>query len=334
MIRFPAEWEPQDGVIITFPHANSDWEPYLDEATQTFVEIACAIARFQKCLIVCDSKERVSKLLPENPNFLFIEIPTNDTWCRDYGPISIEKEGNPTCLDFVFDGWGGKFDAALDNRVNGVLKQNHLINTLESHPEFILEGGSIESDGQGTLLSTTACLLNPNRNADLSKKEIETYLKNTVGSERFLWLESGFLIGDDTDSHIDMLARFIAEDTIMYVRCENPSDSHYESLKKMEEELQNFRTHKGKPYTLVPLPFPDEIRFDEERLPASYANFLMINDAVLIPVYNVPQDSEAIRIFEESFKGKEIIAIDCSVLIRQHGSLHCSTMQLPKGTLN
>lgn len=334
MTRFPAEWEPQDGVMITFPHANSDWAPYLEEATQTFIEIATAIARFETCLIVCDNIERIRKLLPENPNFIFAAIPTNDTWCRDYGPLTIEREGQIKCLDFIFDGWGGKFDASLDNRVNTTLESLNHFPPLLSHSGFILEGGSIESDGRGTLLTTTACLLNKNRNAGYSQTQIETYLTDALGSEHFLWLQSGFLMGDDTDSHIDMLARLISEEAIMYVACEDQNDPHYEALKQMERELQEFRTKDGKPYTLVPLPFPEEIFFDEERLPASYANFLIINGAVLLPIYNVLQDSEAICIFEGRFPEHEIIPIDCSVLIRQHGSLHCSTMQLPKGVLS
>lgn len=333
MIRFPAEWESQDGVMITFPHADSDWLPYLDEATETFIEIANAIARFEKCLIVCDNRERIRKLLPENPHFIFAEIPTNDTWCRDYGPLAIEQNGEMRCLDFTFDGWGGKFDASLDNRVTRVLECMKYLPALLSHSGFILEGGSIESDGEGTLLTTTACLLNKNRNAEYSQAQIEAYLKDALGSDHFLWLHSGFLVGDDTDSHIDMLARLIAKETIMYVRCEDVNNIHYEALKQMEGELQEFRTKEGKPYQLIPLPFPDSIFFEAEQLPASYANFLIINGAVLVPIYGVLQDQEALRIFQESFPGKEIIPIDCSVLIRQHGSLHCSTMQLPKGTL-
>jgi len=214
----------------------------------------------------------------------FIEIPTNDTWIRDYGYISIEEDGEKKLLDFTFDGWGGKFEASLDNSVNSTLHQKGYIGItpLESI-DFVLEGGSIESDGEGTILTTSACLCNQNRNGGLDKEAVEAKLKTYLGAQRVLWLDHGYLAGDDTDSHIDTLARFVNKETITYVKCDNQEDEHYEALQQMEKQLQTFTTLEGKPYTLVPLPMTDPIYNQKnERLPATYANFFICNDALSI----------------------------------------------------
>ena len=199
--------------------------------------------------------------------------------------------------------------------------------------DFILEGGAIESDGKGTLLTTSECMLNFNRNF-LSQNETEIHLKYYFGIKRFLWLFNGYLAGDDTDSHIDTLVRFCNENTIAYVKCDDEKDEHFQSLKKMEIELQAFKQVNGKPYNLIALPFPKAI-FDEDgqRLPATYANFLIINGAVLVPIYNVPQDESALKILKQVFPERAIIGIDCNALILQHGSLHCVTMQYPIGII-
>lgn len=196
--------------------------------------------------------------------------------------------------------------------------------------DFVFEGGSIESNGAGVLLTTEECLLTPTRNPQFSKSEIETYLKEKFGAHTVLWLAHGFLAGDDTDSHIDTLARFVDEHTIAYVQCCDENDLHYAELQAMEHELQAFRQPNGKPYNLIALPMTPPI-FDEEgeRLPATYANFLIINGAVLVPVYNCATDNEALQILQTAFPTREIVPVDCSVLITQHGSLHCVTMQFP-----
>jgi agmatine/peptidylarginine deiminase len=195
----------------------------------------------------------------------------------------------------------------------------------------VFEGGSIESNGAGVLLTTEECLLSKERNPQFSKQEIENYLKEKFGAHTVLWLSHGFLAGDDTDSHIDTLARFVDDHTIAYVQCNDENDLHYTELQAMERELQDFRMPNGKPYRLLALPMTPPI-FDEdgERLPATYANFLIINTAVLVPVYNCATDAEALRILQQAFPTREIVPIDCSVLITQHGSLHCVTMQFPE----
>ncbi len=311
--RLPAEWEPQGAVLLAWPHAGTDWAPVLDEAVKTFDAIATAIERFQPVL----------KVRPDA-----FAIPTNDTWSRDFGPVTIEEGGKPVLLDFTFNGWGGKFEAGLDNAVTRYLHACGAFGATELRTvDLVLEGGSIESDGAGTLLTTTECLLNPNRNPHLSKAQIEERLRNELGVEKILWLENGYLAGDDTDAHIDTLARLCPNNTIVYVACDDPSDEHFAALKAMELELMQFPG-----YRLLPLPWP-KAKFDDDghRLPATYANFLVINRAVLVPTYNDPADTDALDVVGKAFPGREIIGIDCSTLILQHGSLHCVTMQIPKG---
>jgi len=328
--RVPAEWEKQRAVLMAFPHPNSDWAEDLKGALTPFIRIAQAIAYQEPVYIICDDTEAISGLFCSTRNMSFIEIPTNDTWTRDYGYISIIENGEIKLLDFTFDGWGGKFEAGLDNALNQTLHQKGYLGTtpLESI-DFVLEGGSIESDGEGTILTTSACLCHPNRNGGLSKIELEQRLSSYLGATRILWLDHGYLAGDDTDSHIDTLARFISKDTIVYVRCEDQEDEHYEALKKMEEQLQSFTTTKGNAYTLIPLPLPTaKYNAHGDRLPATYANFLISNGALIYPTYSVPEDKKAHDIFKNFFPKREIIPINCNKLIEQGGSLHCSTMQI------
>ena len=335
MKRVPAEWEKQRCVLMSFPHEETDWydpaDPKsLDEALSPFIRIAQAIAYKEPVYILCRDKKRIADMFCSTFNMIFWEIPTNDTWIRDYGYISIEENGERKLLDFTFDGWGGKFEAALDNAVNQTLYKTGLMGTTPLETiDFILEGGSIESDGDRTILTTSQCLCNPNRNGGLSKAEVEKYLQVYLGAERILWLDHGYLAGDDTDSHIDTLARFVDKETIAYVKCDDKEDEHYEALLAMEEQIKGFRTQAGNPYRLVPLPMC-EAKYDREgnRLPATYANFLIANDALIYPTYQAPQDKEAGETFKALFPTREIIPVNCLKLIEQGGSLHCSTMQI------
>ena len=331
----PAEWEKQRLVLMSFPHEETDWydskDPSsLESALSPFIRIAQAIAYGEPVYIICKNREKIASMFCSTHNMTFIELPTNDTWIRDYGYISIAENSEIKLLDFTFDGWGSKFGASLDNAVNRTLHQKGYmgITSLESI-DFVLEGGSIESDGEGTILTTSACLCNPNRNGGLSKEVIENELKNKLGAERILWLDHGFLAGDDTDSHVDTLARFVNSHTIVYVQCKDKEDEHYEALKKMEKELQGFRTSEGDKYCLIPLPMCNAV-YDEEgqRLPATYVNFLITNDALIYPTYGDEQDHEAGEIFKTLFPGREIIPVNCRKLIEEGGSLHCSTMQI------
>ena len=326
--RLPSEFEAQSFVQLIFPHAQSDWMPYLEEASQTFAAITAAIAKYEQCLIICDNIKRVQSYFNDYANLSFIQYQSNDTWARDCSAITIFEEGEAAILDFTFNGWGGKFEATLDNDMTSSIASfyDKSVKTID----LVLEGGAIESNGDGILLTTSQCLLNPNRNPHLSKEEIEAKLNYHFGTQKILWLEHGYLSGDDTDSHIDTLARFVSKESIMYVQCTDSEDEHYQALHAMEKELYTLRDQSGKAFHLIPLPMCEAIYFDGERLPATYANFLLINHSVLVPTYNTPQDGKALEIFQQTFPKREIIAVDCSVLIRQHGSLHCVTMQFPK----
>ena len=302
-----AEWEHQSGIQLTWPHKDTDWAPILPEITAVYEEMAREISKREPLIIVDD-------------------IPHNDTWARDHGFITVEENGQLVLLDFCFNGWGEKFEATLDNAINRQLYDRGIVKGIyEDHLDFVLEGGSIESDGKGTVFTTSCCLLAPHRNQPLSQQEIEDKLKQYLGAERIVWIHHGSLIGDDTDGHIDTLVRICPDDTLLYIG----GDDDHPDLALMEEELRTFRTLDDKPYRLLKLPLPHPI-FDEEgqRLPATYANYLVLNGAVLVPTYHQPDlDQEALSIVGQAFPDREIVGIDCRAVIQQHGSLHCCTMQ-------
>ena len=341
----PAEWAPQSAILISWPHAETDWADILDEVTECYVRMAYAIAAHQPLIILVveglDVSSLLEKRLPQAvfSNITFVVVPkTNDTWVRDYGFLTVQSTGGAELMDFRFNGWGGKFKAEHDNAANHLLFETQL---LRGHYvdalDFELEGGGIESDGCSTLLTTAECLLNPNRRRQgdavptSDKAQVEALLKERLGVERILWLHHGYLAGDDTDSHIDTLARLCPNDTIIYVQCTDTADEHYEALAAMEQELQAFRTLEDKPYRLIPVPLPDACYDEEDRLPATYANFLIMNKVVLVPTYAQPEkDALALKNIQKAFPEREIIGVDCRALIRQHGSLHCATMQFPR----
>lgn len=336
--HLPAEWHPQSGIQLTWPHAGTDWSHMLKEVQECFINIAREITKREIVFIVTPEPEDVRKQLAGNVNMenvRFLECETNDTWARDHGAITMIDGGTPSLLDFTFNGWGLKFASDLDNRITRHAVDAKALNgQYVNRLGFVLEGGSIESDGMGTLLTTSECLLSPNRNGQLNKVEIEEYLKSTFHLQKVLWLDHGYLAGDDTDSHIDTLARFCSTDTIAYVKCEDTEDEHYEALHAMEEQLKTFQTLAGEPYRLLALPMADKIEDDCERLPATYANFLIMNNAILYPTYNQPEnDRKAGEVLQEAFPDHQIVGIDCRALIKQHGSLHCVTMQYPLGVI-
>lgn len=340
--HLPAEWFPQSGVQLTWPHADTDWAYILPEVEECYVRMALEIALRERLLIITPHPEEVEQLLHERlpqralDNITLHKADTNDTWARDHGFITLIGDTEPTLLDFQFNGWGKKFEATLDNQICRRMNEQHILRgAYQDHLDFVLEGGSIESDGRGTILTTSQCLMAPNRNQPLSQAEIEEKLLSTLHAQRVLWLDHGYLAGDDTDSHIDTLARFCSVDTIAYVQCQDKEDEHYEELHLMEEQLKTFRTADDKPFTLVPLPMGPK-RYDEDgmRLPSTYANFLIINETVLMPTYGDKDlDEQATRQLRKAFPKHDIVGIDCQVLIQQHGSLHCCTMQFPVGVV-
>lgn len=338
-ILLPAEWHKQSAVQLTWPHMDTDWRPYLKEAQACFTEIAREVSKRERLLIVCqDCAEVRSSLVNCNlRNITFAQAPSNDTWARDHGGITIYENDKPVVLDFGFNGWGEKFNFALDNQINRELKRQNIFARdveLRDKNDFILEGGSIDSDGAGTLITTGQCLLSPKRNPKYSKEQLSAYLCECFGLERVIWLVHGNLVGDDTDGHVDTLVKFCSPDTLAYVQCLDESDCHYRELKLMEDELKSLRTKDARPYKLIPLPLPSPCYEGHERLPAAYANFLIINEAVLVPIYGVAQDELALARLKGVFPDREVIGINCRALIKQHGSLHCVTMQYPEGVFN
>ena len=395
----PAEWEPQSAVMLTWPHADTDWKPYLPEITATYIQLADVITRYELLLVATTDKSATRQTLhdalpaEQMKRVLLYEVDSNDTWARDHGPITmvLRQKQNTwmvpiRLLDFKFNGWGEKFKWQKDNAINRQLYYQAAFNAdLENHRGFVLEGGSIESDGKGTLFTTSQCLLAPHRNQPFTRENIDMQLKNFFNLRQVVWLDHGNLIGDDTDGHIDTIVRVAPHDTLLYIGCDDPADEQYEDFQALEKQLHTLLTFEGYPYRLIKLPMPDPVydngeqlitkapdgtlknaftgeiyeekRIGKEigcskdcqndcekkcktvslgdRLPATYANFLIINKAVIYPTYNQPKkDEEAKRQIQLAFPDREIIGVDSLTIIRQHGSIHCLTMQLPEGAVN
>ena len=336
---FATEWDQQDGILIAWPHAGTDWAYMLDEVTACYVELSKAILQDdERLVIVAPDGDEVRAALGADVDWQridIVELPTNDTWVRDYGPITINRDGDTMLTDFTYNAWGMKFAADCDNLVTSRLKEfGFLKMPLLNCRDLILEGGSIETDGKGAVMTTTCCLTAPNRNDALTRKQLEQALLERLGCHKMLWVNHGELAGDDTDGHIDTLARFAPDGVILYTGCDDPGDEHFETLKLMEEDLKQFTDAEGKLYRLIKLPLPDACYDEISRLPATYANFLVTNHQVLVPVYGqAEKDLKACQLIGEAFPGRKVVAVDCRPLICQHGSLHCATMQLPKGAL-
>ncbi len=344
----PAEWAPQSGIQLTWPHDATDWKPYLEDITQTFLQMAREITRRELLLVVTPDKAqtraRLAEVLDTNSieHVIIRQADTNDTWARDHAPLTLTSTHQAKgffvknhLLDFKFNGWGEKYEWHKDDAINLKLYYDGTFHAaLENHSDFVLEGGSIESDGKGTIMTTTSCLLAPHRNQPLDKHQIEERLRILFHADRIIWLEHGHLIGDDTDGHIDTIVRMAPHDTLLYVGCDDRNDPQHDDFAALELQLKSLRTTDGKPYRLLRLPMPAPIYDGDERLPATYANFVIINGAVLVPVYGQPDhDQVAIDTIRQAFPDRDIIGIDARTAIRQHGSLHCLTMQYPEGVL-
>lgn len=342
MNYLPPEWAPQSGVMITWPHQHSIWQTYLREADKCFAEIAAHITQHEYLLVTHYDqahKQHITQLLnaagAQLDKIRFFEAKSNDVWVRDHGPLTVINNHHPILMDLEFNAWGGKYNYSDDNVITRTLHEHGAFaKTPIEHINFVLEGGGIETDGKGTMLTTESVLLAETRN-QTSKAEIENFFKKWFGIERMLWLKHGYLAGDDTDGHVDTLARFVDAHTICYVGCQDKTDEHYAALQTMRQELESFRNYEGQAYKLVELPMP-AAQYSEngERLPATYANFLIINDAVLMPIYgDAKNDAVAEKILQSCFTDRKVIPINCRVLINLYGSLHCATMQLPTGVL-
>lgn len=340
--RLPAEWEPQDAVMLTWPHKNTGWNWILDDVIELYEALATVIVDYADVVIATPAelmdevRGRLEAMGAPMEYIYLYPCQSDDTWTRDHGPLTVETDEGFKVLDFQFNGWGNKFPHALDNQITQQLFNQKAFPYAQLEvQDWVLEGGSIETDGQGTLLTTSSCLLNKNRNPQLTKVDIEARLQTAFGVRKINWLDYGYLAGDDTDSHIDTLARICPNNTIVYTACDDDQDEHYAELKKMEEQLKTFTNADGEPYRLLPLPWSGAVlgRDSDERLPSTYANFLIINEAVLVPIYDLPMDEDALEVVSQAFPGFEILGIPCSALIEQGGSLHCITMQIPEGVL-
>jgi agmatine/peptidylarginine deiminase len=338
--RLPAEWEPQAAVLIAWPHAGTDWAERLSEVETTYVALAAAVTRFQRLIVVvadADVRARAEDLLREAgvelARIRFVELPYDDTWLRDSGPITLKSEdGCFQLADFRFTGWGGKFGAEQDDAlIAGLVQAGVFGNASHRRIDWALEGGGIESDGAGTVLTTWKCL--HQRHPEQSREAMDEILKDSLHAARILWLDHGYLEGDDTDAHIDTLARFAPGERIVYQACDDAGDRHHDELARMGGELAALRTVDGRPYQLHPLPWAQPIIDEGRRLAASYANYLIVDGAVLVPAYGDAADDEAARVIGSAHPGREVVQVPCRPLIWQNGSLHCITMQLPAGLI-
>ena len=336
-VRFPAEWEPQAAILIAWPNADTDWADRLAEVEDTYIALVQAIVRFQHVLICVADDDvetyadiRLRSNRVDMARVRFVTVPYDDTWLRDSGPITLRDGAGFHLLDFRFTAWGGKFEAGQDDLIVEALDaQGVFQSAARRRIDFALEGGGIETDGNGTLLTTWQCL--HERHPDASREELTTRLCDWLRQDRVLWLEHGALEGDDTDAHIDTLARFAPDDAIVFQACDDETDSHYDDLKAMADEIAALRTKDGQPYRLFPLPWAQPILDNGRRLAASYANYLIINGAVLMPAYGDAMDEAATAVLAQAYPGREIVQVPCRPLIWQNGSLHCITMQLPEG---
>lgn len=338
---FLPEWAPQEAILMALPTAATDWDYILEEAQQQYHRLIKAMTDEDvHVVLLCHDEAEAKDLLKDckQERLTYITAEYNDTWTRDYGPISIVKDDVLRAVDFGFNGWGLKFAADKDNLVNLQLSEKFVImpKTYRNERDFILEGGSIETDGKGTVLTTTRCLCSPNRNGGMTKKEADQKLRDHLGAEHVLFLDYGALEGDDTDSHIDTLARMAPDNAILFTGCRNMDDPQFEELLKMRAQLTMFRNAEGEPFNLIELPLPDAIYDEEgERLPATYANYLVTDRVIFMPTYRQQaNDMLAMQTVRIAFPDHKVVGVDCTALIKQHGSLHCSTMQIPKNLFN
>ncbi|MCI0412312.1 agmatine deiminase family protein [bacterium] len=336
MFRMPAEWEPHEGTWLAWPHNEDHWPGNFAPIPRVYAEIIRALVTSEDvflCVNDADMEEFARMVLKENgitsvvlDRVRFLHIRTDSSWTRDFGPIYVrDPDGNPVITDWIFNSWGGKYppwdqDDAVPQHAARILQQPLV------QPGIVLEGGSIDVNGKGTLLTTEQCLLNQNRNPHLNREQIEDFLRKFLGATNILWLKEG-IIGDDTDGHIDDIARFVDPRTVVCVLEENESDENYKILKSNHEALQQMHDQDGSPLNVIPLPMPDPVVYEGNRLPASYANFYIANRVIMVPTFRCRQDQYALATLRNLFPFREVIGIDCVDLVWGLGTLHCSTQQ-------
>ena len=332
--RWPAEWEPHLATWVSWPHNRNSWPGHFEPVPEEFAAFVRALARFEPEVHILAGKPDVfaeaTRLVGAISNVTIHDLPTNDAWCRDHGPTFLAGNGLPPALvDWEYNAWGGKYAFDLDNLVPGKIAAFR--GRKKFTPGVILEGGAIDGNGRGTILTTEMCLLNPNRNPNLDRAGIERYLRDYLGAKKVLWLSGGEIEGDDTDGHIDQLARFVDPTTIVAASCDDPSDANYEPCLANLEQLRAMTDQDDRPLKIVELPLPPPLYVDDQRLPAGYCNFLIVNGAVIVPQFEVPDaDRRALEILQPLFPGREVIGSPSRNLIWGLGSFHCSSQQEPQ----
>ena len=334
----PAEWEPHRGTWLSWPHKEASWPGKFSPVPPIFAQMVARLADHEEVHINVAGppmEEEVRRLLADagadSGNVFFHYNPTNDAWCRDHGPIFVQHreagQSREAVIDWGFNAWGGKYPPYdLDDVIPTRIAEE--LGLPVYHPGIVLEGGSIEVNGLGTLLTTEACLLNPNRNPTLDRSDIENYLRTYLGVSHILWLGNG-IVGDDTDGHVDDLTRFVDPTTVVTVVEDDPADENYEPLQENLERLGGMTDQDGRPLKVITLPMPRPLWHDDQRLPASYANFYIANDLVLLPTYDPARDEEARSTLQRVFPTREVIGIDCTDLVWGLGAFHCVTQQWP-----
>lgn len=335
----PAEWEPHRATWLAWPHNLETWPDQLELVKEIWAQMVRALSPAEEVrLLVNDEREqgeaigRLTRAGAAMERVSIYRIPTVDVWIRDYGPTFLTgKEGKKGLAfnDWIFNAWGRKYESYIED--DGVCKQIvEFLRLPVFAQDIVLEGGSIDVNGCGTCLTTEQCLLSPNRNPHLSRNEIEKTLRENLGVDHFIWLREG-IVGDDTDGHVDDIARFVDPTTVVCALEEDPRDENYAVLRENHERLQAARDQDGGKLTVVPLPMPGEVAYEGARLPASYANFYIANGVVLVPTYNHPNDRMALGILGELFPGRKVLGIPCEALVAGLGAIHCVTQQEPEG---
>lgn len=331
--RWPAEWEPHASTWVSWPHNRNSWPEHFEPVPEEFAQFVRTLAQFEPVNIEAGGAEVLAearRLVGHLPNVHIHNFPTNDAWCRDHGPIFLSgpRELPPALVDWEYNAWGGKYppfdlDNASPQRIAALLERERF------SPGIVLEGGAIDGNGCGTILTTEMCLLNPNRNANLDRAGIEGYLRDYLGAQKVLWLSGGEIEGDDTDGHIDQLARFINPTTIVAASCDDPSDANYAPLRENLQQLRAMTDQDGRPFTIVELPLPRPLYCDGQRLPAGYCNFLIVNGGVIVPQFGDPNDARAIAILQALLPQHRVVGSPSLNLIWGLGSFHCLSQQEP-----
>ncbi len=331
---FPAEWETHEATWLSWPHKEASWPGKIERIYQPYCQFIKAVAQGEKVRINVNDEEmkafalsELQKVGADLEQIEFFFNPSNDAWCRDHGPAFVKKGEQKAVVDWAYNAWGDKYPPYdLDDVIPTRIAQHYKLPLF--NPPIVMEGGSVEFNGAGTILTTEACLLNQNRNPHLNKAEIESYLKHYYGADQVLWLGDG-IVGDDTDGHIDDITRFVNQDTVLTVVEQNPADENYELLQENLERLKTLRLVDGRPLNIIELPMPAPVIYDDTRLPASYANFYIANKVVVVPVFNDANDQKALEIIQNCFPDRKVVGIDSVDIIWGLGSFHCLSQQEP-----